>query len=355
MATIGKIKISDTTYDIAGSISYIKPTVKSAGSSNSGAYAAAKWAVDNINGSTTLTEGMTIAVRTPGAGTKGGVLLSIDGGATYKPLARNVNTIITTHYAANSTLILTYNSTAAVAGVYATSNTSSTITGCWQIADYDSNSTYSNASLGGGYGTCSTAEATLAKVVDLTGSYSLSEGGIVTVKFTNAVPANATLNVDSKGAKAILYKGAAIPANIIKAGDIATFMYTVISSKGYYILLSRDSLVTESHLTESDVQQMIDNSFASRTYDGALMSLAPYSFQVDDKEYFGQEGMTWYEWINSEHYATDSLAFTCSSSTAAVFKGSTNVYSGPSNVTGASTVLILGDTLLNAYPEYHTK
>lgn len=145
MATIGKIKVGDTTHDIAGSIQYIKPTVKSAGSSTSGAYAAAKWAVNNINGSTTLTEGMTIAVRTPGAGTKGGVLLSIDGGTTYKPLARNANTIITTHYAANSTLILTYNSTAAVENVYATSNTKSTITGCWQIADYDSNTTYAAA------------------------------------------------------------------------------------------------------------------------------------------------------------------------------------------------------------------
>ena len=56
-------------------------------------------------------------------------------------------------------------------------------------------------------------------------SYSLTTGGIVVVKFTNAVPASATMNINSKGAKNIYYKGAAITANIIKAGDTATFIY----------------------------------------------------------------------------------------------------------------------------------
>ena len=89
---------------------------------------------------------------------------------------------------------------------------------------YDSNTTYSNASLGQGYGTCSTAAATAAKVVSLS-SYALTTGGVVAVKFTYGVPASATLNINSKGAKAIYYKGAAITAGIIEAGDIATFIY----------------------------------------------------------------------------------------------------------------------------------
>lgn len=84
--------------------------------------------------------------------------------------------------------------------------------------------TYTNVKLGHGYATCSTAAATAAKAATLT-SYSLVNGGIVAVKFTNAVPASATLNVNSKGAKSIYYKGAAITANIIQAGDTATFMY----------------------------------------------------------------------------------------------------------------------------------
>ena len=84
--------------------------------------------------------------------------------------------------------------------------------------------TYTNAKLGQGYGTCTTAEATTAKSVTLS-SYALVTGGVVAVKFTNAVPANATMNINSKGAKSIYYKGSAIPAGLIKAGDVAFFMF----------------------------------------------------------------------------------------------------------------------------------
>lgn len=94
----------------------------------------------------------------------------------------------------------------------------------WIGSSYDANSTYKNVTLGHGYVTCTTAESTVAKVGTLS-SYTLLLGGITAVKFTNAVPANATLNINSKGAKNIFYRGAKITANIIKAGDIATFIY----------------------------------------------------------------------------------------------------------------------------------
>ena len=98
--------------------------------------------------------------------------------------------------------------------------------GCSVPADAKfTDTTYSNASLGQGYGTCTTAAATAAKAVSL-GSYTLTTGGIISVKFTYAVPASATLNVNSRGAKAIYYKGAAIKAGVIEAGDVATFIYS---------------------------------------------------------------------------------------------------------------------------------
>ncbi|MBP3420219.1 MAG: hypothetical protein J6K74_06505 [Marinifilaceae bacterium] len=100
---------------------------------------------------------------------------------------------------------------------------------------YDANTTYSNASLGQCYATCSTAAATAAKTAAMS-SYTLTTGGIVSVKFANAVPANATLNINSKGAKAIYYRGAAITDNVIKAGDTATFIYNT-----QYHLLAVDS------------------------------------------------------------------------------------------------------------------
>lgn len=87
--------------------------------------------------------------------------------------------------------------------------------------------TYSNATLGQGYGTCSTAEATTAKVVTLS-SYSLTPGGIVAVKFTYGLCASATMNVNSKGAKNIFIHGAVATSTtckMVKAGDIAYFIY----------------------------------------------------------------------------------------------------------------------------------
>ena len=78
--------------------------------------------------------------------------------------------------------------------------------------------------IGFGYGTCSTAASTTAKTASLTG-YNLVKNGYVSVKFTNTVPAGATLNINSKGAKPIYYHGVAITANIIGAGDLATFVY----------------------------------------------------------------------------------------------------------------------------------
>ena len=109
-----------------------------AGSSTSGSYLAAKWAVANVNGITTPIDGMTIAVRVPLAGNSGGILLSIDGGTKYYPIVRNVNTLVTTNYGVGATIVLTFNSTQ-TAQPYTTSNTKETITGCWQVADYDSN------------------------------------------------------------------------------------------------------------------------------------------------------------------------------------------------------------------------
>jgi hypothetical protein len=106
-------------------------------------------------------------------------------------------------------------------------------------------SSTTNVSLGQGYTTCSTAAATKAKTASLS-SYSLETGGIVVVKFTYDVPAGATLNVNSKGAKAIYYKGVAITDGVIKAGDTATFIY---SSRYHLISIDREIPTKTSQLT----------------------------------------------------------------------------------------------------------
>lgn len=94
--------------------------------------------------------------------------------------------------------------------------------------------TYSPQSLGNGIGTCSTSSGT-ALVVTLSG-YNLVKNGFVAVTFENDVPANATLNINGKGAKPIIYKGSAIEANVIKADDTVMFCYNgsqyVVTSLG---------------------------------------------------------------------------------------------------------------------------
>ena len=75
------------------------------------------------------------------------------------------------------------------------------------------------------YGTCSTAAATAAKTVALTG-FTLVRGAIITVRFsaTNSA-ANPTLNVNNTGAKAIRYRNAAITAGYLAANRTYTFVY----------------------------------------------------------------------------------------------------------------------------------
>jgi len=105
----------------------------------------------------------------------------------------------------------------------------------WMGECVDNNSTYSNQSMGNGIGTCATAEATAAKAAALSG-YNLVINGIVAVKFSYAVPAGATLNINGKGAKAVYYRGEALKAGVIRAGDTAVFMY----NGSQYVLLAVD-------------------------------------------------------------------------------------------------------------------
>lgn len=116
----------------------------------------------------------------------------------------------------------------------------------------DSNTTYSNVGLGQGYGTTTTAYGTPAKVVTLS-SYALTVNGIVAVKFSADVDANATLNINSKGAKPIYYHGAAITDKVIKANDIATFIY----NDNKYILLTIDRNLEKEYYTKSEIDNQI--------------------------------------------------------------------------------------------------
>ena len=78
------------------------------------------------------------------------------------------------------------------------------------------------------YGVCSTAAATVDKVVTSSGEFILEAGSRVTVKFTYANTANSpTLNVNNTGAKYIYANGHQLTANsnLIVANGIYDFIY----------------------------------------------------------------------------------------------------------------------------------
>ena len=187
-----------------------------------------------------LFHGLTITVRFQYANTATNPTLNVNGTGA-KPIYRYGTTVPSTN-ATNS-----WNNQSVVTLTYDTLlNTS----GCWVLNNWlNNNSTYSNASLGTGYAVqTNTASAAACTANFSNGTYTLTTNGIVAVRFLYDVPANATLNINSKGAKAIYYKNAAIKANIITAGDTATFAY----NNSYYHLISIDNAGEEVAISSTE-------------------------------------------------------------------------------------------------------
>lgn len=95
-----------------------------------------------------------------------------------------------------------------------------------------------------GYALCSTAEATAAKTITIN-DFNLSTGVPIAIKFQYNVPANATLNINNKGAKAIYHNNAAIKAGVIKANNVVMLVY----DGTHYVLSANSGNATVSGTT----------------------------------------------------------------------------------------------------------
>lgn len=184
-----------------------------------------------ISGIRELFDGLTIRVKFNSSNTATSPTLNVNG--------LGAKAIYNGNAAVGKTAKTSWASLAIVTLTYYTNNS----TGYWGISYYG-NDTYTSQSLGNAHGTCDTAMSTLEKAV-VSASYALATGGKISVAFTYDVPADSTLNVNSKGAKAIYYKGAAIGDGIIKAGDVALFVYDGTN----YVLLSIDRVACEAPST----------------------------------------------------------------------------------------------------------
>jgi len=98
-----------------------------------------------------------------------------------------------------------------------------------------STTSFSHAVTGQGYSTQDNTSASTSVTANI-GNYRANAGGIVVIHFNYDVPANATLNIARKGAKQIYFRNSRITADVIKAGDTATFML----QNNHYYLISND-------------------------------------------------------------------------------------------------------------------
>lgn len=216
-----------------------------------------------------LFHGLTIYVQFVNTNTVASPTLNVNSSGA-KPIYRYGTTApstnVTNSWNAGSVFGFTYDTTV---------NTS----GCWIMHDWlNNNSTYANYSFGNGYGTCTTAEATTAKVGTYS-NYALATGGIVAIKFTYAVPAGSTLNINSKGAKSIYLNGAAITAGVINAGNIATFIY----DGTYYQVIS----VSPEALTTADIDEAFRIAGGMAALDDFVIEQGQTGFWLYQKWYKG--------------------------------------------------------------------
>ena len=114
--------------------------------------------------------------------------------------------------------------------------------------------------MGMDFGTCTTPAETVVKSVTTMHKVAPALGAVFAVKFNNAVPAQARLNINGLMGY-IQYRGGSIPNGVINAGDIATFIYYSSSGVNTFEILSVENggnADTVDGLHANDFTQIID-------------------------------------------------------------------------------------------------
>lgn len=279
-------KFKETFIDIGELFRPVKSPSGTEGTTTRGAYNRSQW-TGTVEGTDDVYDGMAVTYKVPVAGCILGTTLNINSKGEH-PVLLNASTLLSTNYPVGSILMLVYDADA-TASVYV-SNTSTAMTGCWKISNYDSNTTYTPLGLGFCHGTCPTEAATKAKTVAVS-SFKLVENGIVSVMFTNAVTvASATLNINGTGAKPIYYKGAALAADVIQAGDIVTMQYST-----QYHIISIERNIPDITRAVTDVSYDSSTGKLRKTVNGTatdVVSIVNSGFAVSNDETTGTDTFT---------------------------------------------------------------
>jgi len=138
------------------------------------------------------------------------------------------------------------------------------------------------------YGTCDTAAATVDKVVTCTVYDALTNGDLLIVKFTytnSGAVANLTLNVNSKGAKAVkkLHNGAInnlTGAKELNKDTLCIFMY----NGSQWVLINGDWNSTYNYMRP--YESTAKGSYSSQGDNPAKTATAGWRFQLSAGKYF---------------------------------------------------------------------
>ena len=179
------------------------------------------------------------------------------------------------------------------------------------IRDYWNYKEYTNGYFGHAYVTCSTDASTIAKTATSPYEYRRYSGGIISVKFENSVPANSTLSINNEPAEPLRYRGVAITDNIIKAGDVATFIYY-----NDYHLLSIDRW--QEDIEEKADKEYVDSTFALKSdikdvdlssYETKEESQVKYNTIINAKADWNQNDPNAIDYVkNRTHWVEEKLA-----------------------------------------------
>lgn len=135
----------------------------------------------------------------------------------------------------------------------------------WYIIGWlNDDTTYTNGSLTHGYGTCTPPETGTVCVAMMNDGMVINQGGSFAVKFnTRDVPASASLYFNVPTATygfPILYRGSAIPANMIKAGDTAVFFCDMSTGPNFHLVaIDRPRVDVNYDSTNKKITKTIDN------------------------------------------------------------------------------------------------
>lgn len=127
------------------------------------------------------------------------------------------------------------------------------------------------------FGSCSTAAATAAKVVSVP-NFVLATGAEVTVRFTvTNTAASPTLNVNNTGAKAIVYRNAAISAGYLAANRVYKFVY---DGTNYELIGDIDTNTTYSNATtvKAGIVQLNDTVTSTSTIQAATANAVKLAY-----------------------------------------------------------------------------